>query len=107
MESLPDEPMARGEYRPLMPRYIVERSFPGGLAIAANDHGAALWLEVVARNAVEGVTWISSYVGADRTRTFEIYDGPDADAIRRAAERNGLPIERITAVMVLDPYAYR
>ena len=54
-----------------------------------------------------GVTWISSYVGADRTRTFEIYDGPDADAIRRAAERNGLPIERITAVMVLDPYAYR
>jgi hypothetical protein len=90
-----------------MPRYIVERSFPGGLAIAANEPAARLWLDVVARNAAEGVTWISSYVSQDRSHTFEVYDGPDAHAIRRAAERNGLPVERITAVMVLDPYSYR
>ena len=90
-----------------MPRFIVERSFPGGLAIAANEQGARRWLEVVTRNHDEGVTWISSYVSEDRTRTFEVYDGPDAEAIHRAAERNGLPVERITPVMILDPYSYR
>lgn len=90
-----------------MPRYMVERSFPGGLAVAANEPGARLWLEVVARNLDEGVTWISSYVSQDRQRTFEVYDGPDADAIRRAAERSGLPVGRITPVMTLDPYSYR
>jgi Nickel responsive protein SCO4226-like len=90
-----------------MPRFIVERSFPGGLAIAANEPGARLWLEVVARNRDEGVTWIHSYVSQDRRRTFEVYDGPSSDAIRRAAERSGLPVKRITPVMVLDPYSYR
>ena len=90
-----------------MPRFIVERAFPGGLAIAANQQGASVWLEVVARNNAEGVTWIQSFVSADRTRTFEIYDGPDADAIRRASQRSGLPLERVTAVTVLEPYPYR
>lgn len=107
MGSPPDESAICGGYRPRMPRFIVERSFPGGLAIAANESGARLWLEVVARNRDEGVTWIHSYVSQDRRRTFEIYDGPSADAIRRAAESNGLPVKRITPVMVLDPYSYR
>lgn len=90
-----------------MPRFIVERDFPGGLAVAANEPAARLWLEVVARNSSEGVTWINSYVSQDRSRSYELYDGPDAEAIRRAAQRNGLPVRRITPVMVLDPYSYR
>jgi hypothetical protein len=77
------------------------------LAIAANAQGAARWLEVVTRNGAEGVTWIASYVSEDRTHTYELYDGPDPDAILRAAERNELPVDRITRVMVLDPYSYR
>jgi hypothetical protein len=32
---------------------------------------------------------------------------PSPEAIRRAAERNDLPIDRITKVSVLDPYFYR
>ena len=31
----------------------------------------------------------------------------DPEAIRKAAARNGLPIDRITEVRVLDPYFYR
>jgi hypothetical protein len=38
--------------------------------------------------------------------TYCIYDGPDPEAIRQAAYRNGLPVERITEVRVLDPYFY-
>jgi hypothetical protein len=45
-------------------------------------------------------------VSADKKRTFCIYDGPSPEAIRRAAGRNKLPIERITEVQVLDPYFY-
>jgi hypothetical protein len=52
------------------------------------------------------VTWVHSYVSPDRTKTWCIYDGPSEDSIRKAAERNGLPIDRITPVRVLDPYFY-
>ena len=90
-----------------MPRYMVERTFPDGLHIPTTDEGAAACLGVVDRNADHGVTWVHSYVGEDKTATYCIYDGPDPEAIRRAAERNGLPVDRITKVSVLDPYFYR
>ena len=89
-----------------MPRYIVERSFPDGLAIPANADGAAAMKEVVAVNAAGGVTWVHTYVGDDKTKTFCVYDGPDAGSIRTVAERNGLPVDRVTEVQVLDPYFY-
>ena len=90
-----------------MPRYLIERTFPNGLHIPTTEEGAATCLGVVDRNADVGVTWVHSYVGEDKTTTYCVYDGPDPEAIRRAAERNGLPVDRITKVSVLDPYFYR
>ncbi|HEY7035205.1 MAG TPA: DUF4242 domain-containing protein [Thermomicrobiales bacterium] len=90
-----------------MPRYVVERTFPDGLIIPVNEDGAAACLGVVDRNAAQGVTWLQSYVSDDKKTTFCVYDGPDPESIRRAAERNGLPVDRITKVSVLDPYFYR
>lgn len=90
-----------------MPRYMVERTFPDGLDIPQNTAGADLVRRVVENNAVEGVTWVHSYVSADRTKTFCVYDGPTPEAIRVVAGNNGLPIDGITAVSVLDPYFYR
>ncbi len=90
-----------------MPRYMVERTFPQGLQIPVTDEGASTCLGVADRNGELGVTWVHSYVSEDKRQTFCIYDGPDPEAIRRAAERNGLPIDRITRVSVLDPYFYR
>ena len=90
-----------------MPRYMVERTFLDGLHIPTTDEGAIACLGVVDRNADLGVTWVHSYVTDDKTKTFCIYDGPEPDAIRRAAERNGLPVDHITEVRVLDPYFYR
>jgi hypothetical protein len=49
------------------------------------------------------VTWVHSYVSNDKSTTFCIYDGPSPEAIRHVAELNGLPVDRITEVRVLDP----
>jgi hypothetical protein len=90
-----------------MARYIVERTFPQGLAIPITEEGATACLGVVGRNAEVGVTWVHSYVSEDKRKTFCVYDGPDPEAVRRAAESNRLPVDRITPVTVLDPYFYR
>lgn len=89
-----------------MPRYIVERTFADGLAIPVNEDGARACLAVVDNNAYEGVTWLHSYVTEDKRKTFCIYDGPTPEAIRRTAARNGLPVDTVTPVRVLDPYFY-
>jgi hypothetical protein len=89
-----------------MPRFMVERTFPDGLAIPTTDQGAEVCSTVIVGNAQSGVTWVHSYVSADKRKTFCIYDGPSEAAIRETAERNGLPVDTITPVTVLDPYFY-
>lgn len=90
-----------------MARFMVERTFPDGLAIPVTPEGANAVRGVVDRNAEVGVTWVHSYVSPDKTKTYCIYDGPDEEAVQRAAERNQLPIDSITPVTVLDPYFYQ
>jgi hypothetical protein len=89
-----------------MPRYLVERTFKGGLAIPATDEGAEACKSVVDKNGDVGVTWVHSYVTKDHGKSFCIYDGPSEDAIRKAGERNGLPVDSISEVSVLDPYFF-
>jgi hypothetical protein len=90
-----------------LPRYLVERTFPEGLGISVDDQGAETLRSVVKCNAADGVTWIHSYVSDDKRKTFCIYDAPTPDTIRKSARNNGLPVDRITEVAVLDPYFYR
>lgn len=89
-----------------MPRYLVQRSFTEGLHIPIDGQGAQTCASVIATNAGEGVTWLHSYVSDDLRTTFCVYDGPDPEAIRAVAARNGLPVESVTQVRVLDPYFY-
>jgi len=89
-----------------MPRYMVHRTFPDGLAIPVDDGGAEICRAVIERNADEGVTWVHSYVSADKRISFCVYDAPTPEAIRKTAARNDLPMDQITQVQVLDPYFY-
>jgi hypothetical protein len=89
-----------------MPRYLIQRTFRDGLNIPMNKEGCLGCAGVVDNNAEEQVTWIHSYVSTDKTKTFCIYDGPSEESLHKAAERNGLPIDAITEVRVLDPYFY-
>lgn len=89
-----------------MPRYIVERSFPEGFQLPLGQAGIDVCRGVVGVNEDLRVTWVHSYVRDDRRATFCLYDAPNPEAIRRAAERNGLPVDCISRVTVLDPYFY-
>lgn len=89
-----------------MPRYVVERSFPGGFRIPPGDAGMRLRMSVIERNSDEGVTWLHSYVSADERKTYCVYDAPTPEAIRTTASGNDLPVDSITEVRVLDPYLY-
>jgi hypothetical protein len=73
-----------------MPVFMIERRFADELDL--NAEGA----DGVNRiNADEGVQWLYSFLSADKRKTYCLYEAPSADAIRRAAERAGLPADGI------------
>ena len=86
-----------------MPRYLVERDLPEGLALGPDL--AEGCRQILQRNRDE-VTWLHSYVSEDRRRLFCVYEAPSPEAIRKSAARNGLPVESITSVRVLDPFHF-
>lgn len=86
-----------------MPRYLVQRPFPEH-RLSPGTSAAAARRAIVAQNADLGVTWLYSYVSTDHRTMLCLYEGPDPEAIRKAAARNNLPIETITQVSILDPY---
>jgi len=89
-----------------MPRYLVHRQFADGLDLPMTAEGAESAARINERNMEERVSWVQSFVSTDKNITYCIYDGPSPEAIRRAALRNGMPVDRITEVRVLDPYFY-
>jgi hypothetical protein len=78
-----------------MHRYLIVRTFPAG-ALDGLDAGAKA--QVNATNAKFGVRWVTSYATADKTRTFCIYEGPNEEAIRKAAAANKIPVDSLTEV---------
>ncbi len=89
-----------------MPRYLIERTFIEGLQISSDSKGVEDCLRIINNNLDDEVTWVHSYVTEDKQKTFCVYDAPSPEAVRRAAKRNNLPIDKITEIKVLDPYFY-
>jgi hypothetical protein len=76
-----------------MPVFLIERNFAEQLQV--DSDGAA---GINAVNAEVGVQWLISFLSADKKKTYCLYEAPDADAIREAAERNGVPADVIIEV---------
>lgn len=89
-----------------MTRYVVEAHFAEGLQVPVTNKGATACLSVVETNAVDGMTWLHSYVTVDKLKTFCVYDAHNREAIGTTAALNGLPVDNISEVRVLDPYFY-
>lgn len=89
-----------------MPRYLIERTFTDKIDLPSLEFGVPHHLEFIENNTLDGVTWVQSYIVPDKNKSYCIYDAPSPEALRRAAQRNRLPIDRITEVRVLSPYAY-
>lgn len=89
-----------------MPRYLVERTFPDGLILPPSAAGQKLLRSIVECNSDRNVTWIHSYISLDLAKMICVYDAPNPEAIRLTAKSNGLPVDRIIEVSVLDPYPF-
>jgi hypothetical protein len=83
------------------PRYVVKRMLPDRLTIPVNEEGGSACLGVVDRNAAQAVTWMHSCDSDDKKKTSCVDDDLDPESVRRAAERNGLPVDGITKVSAL------
>ncbi len=87
--------------KPVLHRYLIERTFPAGALDSLDEKAKS---SIIANNANAQVHWLKSFVNTDKTRTFCIYEGPDKDSIRKAAEANGLPVDSITEIpATLEP----
>jgi hypothetical protein len=87
-----------------MPRYLVERSFPGVITLPQCDTEGGVREALIECNRQESVTWLYSLVVSEQHRSYCVCDAPSPEAVRRAARRSGLPVDRILEVRVLDPY---
>jgi hypothetical protein len=87
-----------------MPRYLVERTFTESFGLPVPNHAESARLHFIANNTIFGVVWLHSYVSPDRKKSFCLYEAPNPEALRRAAQRNFLPVERIIEVGLIDPY---
>jgi hypothetical protein len=89
-----------------MPRYLVERSYPDGFTLPGPGSVAQDRENFFENNLLDGVTWLVTYVVEGQKKSYCVYDAPNPEALRRAAQRNGLPIDRISEVRILDPYFF-
>jgi hypothetical protein len=81
-----------------MPLYVIERNFADQLELTKDAADA-----VKAVNIEEENRWLFSFLSADKKKTYCLYEAPSLEAIRKAAERAGLPADIITEVTEVRP----
>ena len=71
-----------------MPVFMIERRFAEELEVNSESADGVNLI-----NADEDVSWLYSFLSADRRKTYCLYEAPSPDAIRRAAVRAGVPAD--------------
>jgi uncharacterized protein DUF4242 len=76
-----------------MPTYLIERRFAEQLDMTGED------VKLIEQaNDDLGVSWLFSFLSADRHRSYCLYEAPSPDAIITAAKRAGIPADVVTEV---------
>lgn len=81
-----------------MPLFMIERTFADELELAPDDV-----VRLRAGHASVGVRWVYSFLSADRRRAYCLFEAPDIEAIGRAADLDGLPMDAVVAVSEIQP----
>ena len=81
-----------------MPMFMVERSFAEQMDLEAAQARA-----LMAVNADAGVSWLFSFLSADRKKTYCLYEAPSAELLREAARRSGIPVDAVIEVSEQRP----
>ncbi|MGA9278646.1 DUF4242 domain-containing protein [Ilumatobacter sp.] len=76
-----------------MPMFVVEREF----AEKFDPDEAGLKL-IDQYNEDHDITWITSFLSADKKRTYCLYECADIEVLRRHAHDLGIPADEITQV---------
>ena len=84
-----------------MPLYVIERSFAEQLELTGEDVR-----EIQEINADEGISWLFSFLSADRRRSYCLYEAPSIEPLVAAAHRANLPADVVTEVDRFDPAAH-
>ena len=84
-----------------MPTYVIERTFADQLDLG--DEDVKLIEEA---NSEEGVRWLFSFLSADRSRSYCLYEAPSAEAILAAARRAGVPVDEVVEVSQIYGQTY-
>jgi Protein of unknown function (DUF4242) len=86
-----------------MPRYVIEREFPGAGKLSAQELQAISQKSCSVLNKMGlQIQWVQSYVTDDKV--YCVYIAPNEQAIREHAREGGFPANRISLVRtVIDP----
>jgi hypothetical protein len=85
-----------------MPLFVIERNFAEQLDMSPDE---VTELEEI--NADEGVSWLFSFLSADKHRSYCLYEAPSADAIIAAATRAGIPADAVIEVSRITADTFR
>ena len=76
-----------------MPLFMIERNFAEQLELSKDMANGINFI-----NETEGVSWLYSFLSADKKKTYCLYEASSAEAIRQAASKNGIPADEIVEV---------
>lgn len=83
-----------------MPLFLIERAYAEMVEI---DPERDATIKQV--NDEIGIQWLFSFLSADKRKSYCLYEAPNAEAIRAAARRLGVPADTILQVDEIGPQA--
>jgi len=89
-----------GAREAVVPLFLIERNFA---EIVQTDPETMATVKQV--NDEIGIQWLFPFLSADKRKTYCLYEAPNAEAIRAAARRLGVPADTIVEVGEIGPYA--
>jgi hypothetical protein len=76
-----------------MPRFLVERHYAEQFELSVEGMAS-----VVEYEQINDITWLSSFLSADKKKSYCLYEVDDIDILRKHAADLGLPLDAIVEI---------